>query len=224
MNKITPSGKVRIVIVADHALLREGLARALDEEPDFKVVAHCASVQDALHIISGAEVDIALLDFELGQPGQYDFFIQAKRVGFTGRVLIVTAGLCEADGAELIRLGVSGIFMKHGSTAALSEGIRQVVNGQTWFEQRYLTAIFEARVQRCAPQSLFSALSTRECEVLRYILDGSTNRHIAGRLKTSEGSIKSIVQRLFEKTGVRKRSQLVEIALELYGYKPRYRT
>jgi two-component system nitrate/nitrite response regulator NarL len=66
--------KVRILIVDDHTLFREGVTRVLNNEPDFEVVAHCASVQDALHIISDTKVDIVLLDFALGQVARFDFF------------------------------------------------------------------------------------------------------------------------------------------------------
>src|SRR2546425_10172623 len=95
-------------------------------------------------IISTADIDLVLLDFDLGQQTGFDFFAEAKHVGFKGKVLIVTAGLSETEGAELMRLGGAGIFMKHGSAAALAQGIRQVMSGKVWLEQRYLRTIFEA--------------------------------------------------------------------------------
>lgn len=209
-------GKVRILIVDDHTLFREGVTGVLNAEPNFEVVAHCASVEEAIGVISTEKIDIVLLDFVLGREMQFDFFHDAHRIGFDGRVLIVTARLSETEGAELIRLGASGIFMKHDSTSALSQGIRQVMNGQTWFDQQSLKTIFEISTGK-KDSVLFPAppLTVREREVLKLISEGSTNRQIAARLGTSEGSVKATVRQLFAKVNVRTRSQLVRAALQL---------
>jgi two-component system nitrate/nitrite response regulator NarL len=157
-----------------------------------------------------------LLEFIPGQKQQFDFFEQAMQAGFNGKVLTVTAGLSEIESAELIRLGVAGIFMKHNSVVALSDGIRQVMGGQTWFEHQYLTALLKASGSRnLSSQQSGSQFSRREREVLALILDGCTNKQIAVRLQTSEGAIKSAVRQLFHKAGVRTRSQLVRVAFEL---------
>src|SRR5215470_12321402 len=144
MNSTTTN--VRILIVDDHALFRESIARFLNAEPDFEVVADCGTIREALEFISTAHVDLVLLDFDLGQRTGFDFLKEAKRAGFNGKVLIVTAGLSEVEGAELMRQGGAGIFMKHGSAAALAQGIRQVMSGKVWLEQQYLRTIFEAPV------------------------------------------------------------------------------
>ena len=215
MNDTAPSPNVRILIVDHQTLFREGVAGILDAEPDFEVVAHCASAQEALNIMSQAKVDMVLLEFIPGQKQQFDFFEQAMHAGFNGKVLTVTAGLSEIESAELIRLGVSGIFMKHHSAVALSDGIRQVMGGQTWFEHKYLTALLKAPGSRnLSSQQSRSKFSRREREVLALILDGCTNKQIAVRLQTSEGAIKATVNQLLLKAGVRTRSQLVRVAFE----------
>jgi two-component system nitrate/nitrite response regulator NarL len=209
--------RVRILIVDDHALFRESVARLLNAEADFEVVADCGTTREALQIISTADVDLVLLDFDLGQQTGLDFFAEAKRIGFQGKVLIVTAGLSETEGAELMRQGGAGIFMKHGSAAALAQGIRQVMSGKVWLEQQYLRTIFESppseKHGRRAPHQL---LSERERRVLNYILEGLTNKQIADRLDISESSVKAALQQLFDKAGVRTRGQLVRVAIEQY--------
>jgi DNA-binding NarL/FixJ family response regulator len=207
--------KVRILIVDDQTLFREGLAGVLNAELHFDVVKHCASVQAALHILSDTELDVVLLDSTLGQQSLFDFFIQARRLGFRGSVLIVTAGLSKKEGLELIRLGAYGIVKKHSSAAALSDSILQVVSGKTWIEQQDLRAFVEAAAVGDVSQTEVRQFTKPEREVLICILNGLTNRQIATRLRRTETSIKSIVQQLFKKTGFRKRSQLVHIALEL---------
>ena len=216
MNNKKPS--VRIVIVDDHALFRESVTRLLNAEPDFEVVADCGTIQEALQIISTVHVDLVLLDFDLGQQSGADFFAEANRVGFQGKVLIVTAGLGELEGADLMRQGGAGIFMKHGSAAALAQGIRQVMSGKVWLEQQYLRTIFDSPVaeKKDPHRTQHQQFSERERRVLNYILEGLTNKQIADRLDISESSVKAALQQLFDKAGVRTRSQLVRVAIEQY--------
>ena len=106
--------------------------------------------------------------------------------------------------------------MFRSSVVALSDGIRQVMGGQTWFEHQYLTALLKASGSRnLSLQQSGSQFSRPEREVLALILDGCTNKQIAVRLQTSEGAIKSAVHQLFHKAGVRTRSQLVRVAFDL---------
>jgi two-component system, NarL family, nitrate/nitrite response regulator NarL len=208
---------VHILIVDDHALFRESVARLLNAEPDFDVVADCSTTHDALRIISRTQVDLVLLDYDLGRQTGSDFLQEAKPIGFQGKVLIVTAGLSDVEGAELMRRGGAGIFMKHSSAATLSQAIRQVMSGGVWFEQQYLRRMFDAPVaEKHDERDSNQQLSERERRVLRYILEGLSNKQIADRLDVSESSVKATLQQLFDKAGVRTRSQLVRVALEQY--------
>jgi two-component system nitrate/nitrite response regulator NarL len=211
------TAKIHILIVDDHALFRESVTRLLNAEPDFEVVADCTTTCEALEIMSRTRVDVMLLDFDLGQQTGFDVLAEAKHVGFDGKVLIVTAGVSDAEGAELMRQGGVGIFMKHSSAAALSQAIRQVLGGRVWFDQQYLKTMFDApAVPKPVDRTQTPQLSERERRVLSYILEGLTNKQIADRLDISESSVKATLQQLFDKAGVRTRSQLVRVALEQY--------
>jgi two-component system, NarL family, nitrate/nitrite response regulator NarL len=198
--------KYRLLIIDDHALFRESVARLIATEPDCEVVAHCASLDEAVQILAAKSVDLALLDFDLGPQKGTEFLNRAQAVGFRGKVLVVTAGISEAEAVELMRQGVSGIFMKHSSAASLSQSIRQVMEGKVWFEQRYLDTAFETLPQK--------RITVRERKVLEFILEGLTNKEIGARLDVSESAVKASLQQLFHKTGVRTRSQLVRVALD----------
>ena len=209
--------KVHILIVDDHALFRESVARLLNADPDFDVVADCSTTHDALRVISSTQVDLVLLDYDLGQQTGSDFLEEAKRIGFQGKVLIVTAGLSDVEGAGLMRQGGAGIFMKHSSAATLSQAIRQVMSGGVWFEQEHLRRMLAAPLtEKHDERASNEQLSERERRVLRYILEGLTNKQIADGLDISESSVKASLQQLFDKAGVRTRSQLVRVALEQY--------
>jgi two-component system nitrate/nitrite response regulator NarL len=139
----------------------------------------------------------------------------SKKQGFGGKVLVVTAGVVDSEAAELIRNGVSGIFMKHNSAALLAQGIRDVMAGKVLFGQELLQrAMSTASGPRQESQA--EPFTQRERQVLSYIFEGLSNKEIAGRIGVSESSVKATLQQLFAKTGVRTRSQLVRIALEHY--------
>ena len=98
--------RIALLLVDDHTLFRESVARLLEAEPDFQIVAHCASVAAALKIVAVSQVDIVLLDFDLGGGKGTEFLQQAQEVGFRGKVLIVTAGVSELEARELMRKNV----------------------------------------------------------------------------------------------------------------------
>jgi len=205
---------VRILLLDDHALFRESVARFLAGEPGLEVVAHRGSIEEALEVLRSSAVDIILLDLDLGQADGRDFLRAARKQGFAGRVLVVTAGVEEKQAADLMRDGISGVFMKHESTASLLEGIRQVMAGKTWFDRELLQATVLAAGSRS--ESTTQPFTDRERQVLSWVFQGLLNKEIADRIGVSESAIKATLQQLFAKTGVRTRSQLVRIALEQY--------
>lgn len=210
-----PVEHIRILLVDDHALFRESVARLLSSEHGFQVVGLCASIEESLETLRREPVDIVLLDFDLGARDGAQFVRLATEQGFEGKVLVVTAGVGEDEAAELIRAGVSGIFMKHQSAALLAQGIRYVMSGKVWFDQGLLhRAVTRQTGAVAAAES--ERLTSREREVLSGVLEGLVNKEIAARLGVSESSVKATLQQLFSKTGVRSRSQLVRIALEQF--------
>jgi DNA-binding NarL/FixJ family response regulator len=211
----TGTAPIRLLILDDHALFRDSLARLLAAEPDFEVAGQCGSVEEALRAVGATAVDLVLLDLDLGSGRGADFMARAREAGFSGRILVVTAGLTDSEAGRLLAQGASGIFFKEDSAALLAKGIRTVVDGEAWIDQRYLATILRSqRGDEARPGPTFTR---RERDVLRGVFEGLANKEIAARLDISESSVKAALQQLFDKTGVRTRSQLVRIALERYG-------
>src|SRR5262245_1123759 len=202
-----------ILIIDDHALFRESVARLLDREPDFNVVGHVASVDDAFAILVRQRVDLVLLDFDLGQGDGLDFLHRANQGDVRAKVLIVTAGIEPDEAAALIRAGVSGVFLKRDSAGSLAQIIREVMGGKVSFDQElFAQALMDTGAPGPGPSD--ERFSSRERDVLSYVLEGLAHKEIAARIGVSESSVKATLQHLFAKTGVRTRSQLVRIALE----------
>jgi two-component system nitrate/nitrite response regulator NarL len=203
----------RLFLMDDHQLFREGLLRLLVSDAQFEVVGHTGDVEEALAILKTQPVDVLILDYDLGGQTAVDFTMTLKQSGFGGRILIVTAGLPDRDAMQLIGMGISGIFHKQDSPTALQRSIREVADGRVLIDQKYLQAIVKSAQpsEDATPQ-----FTERERFILRSLLQGLSNKEIADKQQTSESAVKSSLQQLFNKLGVRTRSQLVLLTLEKY--------
>lgn len=210
----TTAQTINLLLLDDHAMFRQGLARVLEKEPGIKIVAQCASSAQALEILAKSGATMVLLDVDLGPERALDFVTQAKKKGFAGQILVVTAGVSGQEAVQLVQAGVAGILHKQHSTEKLSDAIRQVAAGEVCLEQDYLTSLFRS-VDRTKPLAQ-PRLTERDKTVLRFIFQGLTNKDISARLEISEGAVKASLRQLFDKLGVRTRAQLVKVALEQY--------
>jgi two-component system, NarL family, nitrate/nitrite response regulator NarL len=206
----------RILLIDDHALFRDSVARFLDGEPGFEVVGSCGTVEESRELLQKKVVDLVLLDFDLGQRDGLDFMRVAEALRFKGKVLLVTAGVSDVDAASLIRRGIAGIFPKHNSPELLAEAIRDVLSGKAWFEQSQLQRIVGSTASTENEPGHSGKLTERERQVLSFVFQGLANKEIADQLRVSESSVKGTLQQLFQKTGTRTRGQLVRVALEQY--------
>ncbi|HLK62205.1 MAG TPA: response regulator transcription factor [Bryobacteraceae bacterium] len=202
---------IRILLVDDHALFRESVSRVLAAERDIEI-DHCGSIREALELLAQHRYGLVLLDHDLGSERASQFLPAARQIGFEGRVLVVTAWVSETEGRRLMRQGVSGIFLKEGPLDQLITSIRTVAAGGTWMERPFGPAEPQEAMD-AGPAAVFN---DRQRRVLRFVLEGLSNKEIAWRLQISESYVKAILQSLFQKTGVRTRGQLVRVAFEQY--------
>ncbi len=199
----------------DHLLFREGLSRLLEGEPGFEIVANCESAGEALATMQREPVDLVLLDYDLGEHHGLTFLKDARARGFNARVLIVTAGMSDANTLTALENGTAGIFLKHNRPSELVEAIHKVMLGETWLDPKAMQSLASAAAgERSAESGNTMPLSDRERAVLKGVFEGLTNKELAVQLDTTESSIKWVMQQLFQRTGARTRSQLVRIALE----------
>jgi two-component system, NarL family, nitrate/nitrite response regulator NarL len=202
---------IRLFMVDDHALFREGLVRLLTADPDFDLVGIAAEPQDALTAILSNRIDVLLLDYALGGDTAGWLVSELRARGFAGRILLVTAGLPDREALQMIRLGVAGIFHKQHTTDDLKRSIREVFEGRVLIDEHYLRKLAHVAAD-AEPRSV--RLTDRERQVVGYLMEGLANKEIAAALNLSESAVKAALQVLFNKTGVRTRSQLVRVALE----------
>ena len=215
MSEPKEKDRIRLLLVDEQALFRASLSRLLAMQPGLEVAGESGKAAEALEILAASPVDVVLLGAEHATEGERGFIAQARKGGHRGQFLIVAAGVDAGSVALAIRMGASGIFLKSEAPERLIQAIQLVAQGAVWFDQRILRNLLDQptgwpgqmRRER-------GALSDRERKVLLGVLSGLTNRKIGSNLGLSESAVKSAVQHLFQKSGVRTRSQLVRAALE----------
>lgn len=209
--------EISILMVDDHSLFRESLGRLLETTPYTRVIGQCATTVDALDMLSRAPTDVVLLDYDLGEESGFALLTEMKNRAIDARVLMVTAGLSDETTLAVMEAGAAGIFLKHNSPEQLIAAIQRVAEGEIWLDNAALQALLAGRNNRIDVLERTRPLTARQSDVLRGILDGLANKEIAWKLKTSETSVKAVIQELFHKAGVRTRSQLVRIAIEQHS-------
>jgi DNA-binding NarL/FixJ family response regulator len=204
----------RILLIDDHALFREAIARLLAAQADIEVIGEGATVGEGLEIIKTTPVDVVLLDINLGFEQGGAFLNLARAVGFSGKVLVVTAGVSKLEASRLLQRGCAGIFLKHERPQLLIEKIRDIMNGAEDQQPEEPNAVLTEL--KNGDRDARRPLTPRERQVLCGVFSGRTNKEIAHKLGVSESLVKAFVQQLFLKTGVRSRAQLVRAAVERY--------
>jgi len=210
---------IRILLVDDHMLFREGLRRLLDGEMGVAVCGDFPSADAALAgLRRGLEFDVALIDYELTaadgcSTNGVDLLREIRVLRPAGKVLFVTAGMRIGDLTTAVRDLYAGIFLKTEPIAELMLAIQRTAKGERWVSSGVGLALL-ADKQMVPKQKRQDGLSERESMVLRGVLEGLSNKEIGARMDLTESSVKAVLQKLFEKTGVRSRSQLVRYAIE----------
>jgi two-component system, NarL family, nitrate/nitrite response regulator NarL len=211
----TASGKpqeIRILLVHAHDLFRVSLEHLLRTTPGFQVAGSCSSPAAALNVLQRQPIDILLADYGLGLDQVFEAIGEARKAGFEGRVLITAVRMSIGAMLRTLERGASGIILRRAAPSELIDAVHAVIRGRLWLDSEAVKAILGA--VRSGEHRLWQLLSARECAVLNAVLEGLTNHQIAVRLQIPKGSVKYVLGRLFEKVGVRTRTELVRVALE----------
>jgi two-component system, NarL family, nitrate/nitrite response regulator NarL len=209
--------EIRVLMVDDHRLFREGLSRLLQSSIGFRVVGECTNVTDAMSTLARTPVDVVLLDYDLGSEQGTALLDGLRHHHENTKILAVTAGMPDAATVRMMESGASGIFLKNGSLDQLLSAIRRVAHGEPWFDPGAFRSLLVGKNTPAESEERKRPLTARQSQVMRGILDGLTNKEIALSLNVSESSVKAVIQELFQKAGVRTRSQLVRIAIEKHS-------
>ena len=203
---------IKLLLVDDHTLFRQGVAGLLAEEEGFQVVAQAASGREALHLAAYHRPDVILLDVHM--PGE-DGVETARRLKATSpaRVLMLTVSSKDKDLLGALAAGADGYLLKNAEPEALVRAIRQVVAGRGALSPEIMPRVMRAAAEKAAEPA--PALSPREQEVLQALARGATTGEIAAALSISQNTVKTHVRRALRKLDASNRTEAVARALSL---------
>jgi DNA-binding NarL/FixJ family response regulator len=204
--------KIRLLLVDDQRLMREGIRTLLELEPDLDVVGEAGDGQAAIDLYPDCQADVVLMDIRM--PGM-DGVEATRRLrhGWPGaRVIILTTFDDDSYVFEGLRAGALGYLLKDVSGQELAEAVRTVAAGGALIEPsiaRKVVTEFARLIpaQQQVGASLIEPLSDREVEILGLLANGLTNKEVAVRLSLAEGTVKNYVTNVLQKLGVSDRTQ-----------------
>jgi len=203
----------RVLVVDNHALYREAVARLLSDEPSFGSVVHDAIDEGTPARIRKDPPGVLLLGFEWGDDRPV-WLLEKLRAAGVGVPVVALADSLEAVTLQhASQLGLSGVFLRDRESGALIDCIRVVARGEMWFDERYVAMAVRALRERGTAETQFDA---GDINLLRELVAGRSNKEIGERLGIAESSTKWRVRRLMHKAGVRSRVELVKLALLRY--------
>jgi DNA-binding NarL/FixJ family response regulator len=212
---------VKILIVDQHVLFREGLQSLLSREPDMDVVGQTGSVHGAVELVVSLKPDVVLIDTCLRDGSGLEALklIRAQRPECS--VVILSDQDSNENLLEAFRSGTNGYILKDTPIESLVTALRALGRGEPILSRLLLRRIVEeyARLgyEGNGKDISLDALTARELEVLRHVGTGASNREIAARLSISEHTVKAHVRNIFEKLGLEKRSQMVSVSRRHIG-------
>lgn len=207
--------KLRILIADDHKIIRDGLLRLIDSEPDMEVVGEAGDAQSALQRVRDLGPDVVVMDITM--PGmsaaRATELIKSESPGV--KVIVLTGHEEKGYIGEMLRAGVSGYVLKLTAVEELINAIRRVAADETYLDPVAAGKVVDSYVRQKSPQpgTRREILTQREEDVLRLVALGYVNKEIATRLDISVKTVESHKRNFMEKLGLRSRAEIVRYAL-----------
>ncbi len=221
---LSANNQVRIVLVEDHQLVREGLSMLIDSRPGFKVVGEAGDSAEGLKVVTREQPDVILLDLDLG--GEDGLELLPQLLGASARSLvIVLTGLRDTEiHLRAARLGAKGVVMKDNARATLLKAIERVCEGEAWFDRVLLGKLFAGRHEEtdsAADARKIGHLTEAERGVVAAFGEGlTTTKEIAAHLGIEASTVEKHLTSIYGKLGVQNRLSLVIFAYNRGLLKP----
>jgi DNA-binding NarL/FixJ family response regulator len=204
---------IRILLVDDHAVVREGLRALLEQQPDFRIVAEAGDGEQALRQLDTLAVDelpdIVILDMKMPGLSAVQVIIEAKKRLPSVRVLVFTSYAEDSQVRDALAAGATGYLLKDALRDDMLRAVREVAAGRAWLHPQAQRQMLDWMRK---PPSAIESLTMRERSVLELLGEGMSNKRIARRLNLTEGTVKGYVSQVLEKLGVADRTQAALLA------------
>lgn len=209
----TETSTVRLVVVDDQTLFRNGLARLLDEDPRVRVVAEACDGEEGLKVVAQQKPDVVLMDIKMPKLDGVEATrrIVAEHPGV--KVLILTTFEADSYVIQALKAGASGYVLKDSQPAAIISSILAVMAGERVMASAVANRVLDMLTGATTPKEFYDGLTAREIEILKLLASGMANKQIAYRLKISEKTVRNHVSNMYEKLGIYDRAQAVLYAV-----------
>jgi DNA-binding NarL/FixJ family response regulator len=210
---------IRVLIVDDQIMVREGFSVLLNAMPDIEVVGEAVNGREAVRQVEVLRPDVVLMDIRMPEMNGIDATREIVAADGDAKVLVLTTFDLDEYVYQALRAGASGFLLKDASARQLAEGVRVVAGGEALLAPtvtKRLITEFARTVETARPPALAQVgdLTERETEVLVLIAQGLSNGEIAAHLVVAESTIKTHVSRILVKLGLRDRTQAAVFAYE----------
>jgi DNA-binding NarL/FixJ family response regulator len=200
------SRPIRAIIADDHVIFRQGLRSLLRLQPTIEVLAEVERADDILTILADHPCDVLLLDLQMDRSTLDDI----RSLANLTRVVVLTASERLTDALTAIRLGARAVVQKRYAVETLVEAIRAVADGLVW-----MPPALQAALTAALGEQTDKKVTAREREIIRCVSLGLRNGEVAERLRISEGTVKTHMNNIFHKLGVRDRVELALYAVRI---------
>jgi DNA-binding NarL/FixJ family response regulator len=213
--------KLRLVLVDDQALFREGLRTLLGLVPDFEIVAEARNGHEAIEQARRLKPDVMLMDLRMPGLGGVEATRAICEAKLPTRVLVLSTFDDDAEISAALTAGAVGYLLKDVPSEKLTEAIRLAARGESVLEPSVAAKVvrqfaeLQNRQQKRATQPLVEPLSTRELQVLEHLTGGKSNKEIAADLQIAEGTVKNHMSQILAKLGALDRTQAALRARDL---------
>lgn len=215
-----PSKKIRILLVDDHAVIREGLKTMLWEDSSFEIIAEASNGQDALNMVGRLLPDVVLMDISMPVMNGLLATKAIKKLYPEVKIAVLTHHDSEEYLCRVLEAGASGYIVKSADTEEIIKAVKIINEGQAYISP----VMVQFLIQRTVKDELFkitskNILSPREVEVLKLIADSYTNKEIGEKLFISIKTVQTHRANIMEKLGFTNRTELIKYAINK-GYTP----
>lgn len=205
---------IRVALCDDHAVVRSGLRRILDDEPDITVVGEAGNAEDAVALATAEHPDVFVMDLGLRGTSGIDATRQVRAASAETAVLVLTVHDDVGYLRRAFNAGATGYLVKDAADVELVMAVRHVAAGDNYVHPSLGAALLEPEVVTARPSGPGGELSEREVDVLRLVALGHTNADIAEELYVSVRTVETHRAHVQQKLGVKSRAELVRITRE----------
>jgi len=209
---------IKVAVVDDHPLYRQGVIRLLEAEGDLTMVAEAANGMEAILLIERYQPDVLLLDLKMPVMDGLQALNEISKRRLNARVIVMISNEERDKAVRAVRLGARGILFKDADPTLLAKSIRKVYAGEVWIDNPILSQALESLLTRptaspAPADTSDSKLSNREMEVVRCVAMGLRNKEVADKLGVTEATVKNHLTSVYAKLGVNDRLELILYAI-----------